>query len=91
MLSKLDRELKEKSDRLKVLQEWEGPLVVREIKNLQKDIYLLMDQEDFKWKQHAKRHWYKHGDHNTKFFHACANQHRSTSVPGIFNLKLMLL
>lgn len=48
MLSKLDRELKEKSDRLKVFQDREGPLVMREIKNLQKDIHHLMDQEDLK-------------------------------------------
>lgn len=45
-----------------------------EIKKLKSDLTILLDQEDLKWKQRANKHWYEHGDRNTKYFHACANQ-----------------
>lgn len=36
--------------------------------------YICMEQEDLKWKQRAKRHWYKMVVRNMKLFHACPNQ-----------------
>jgi hypothetical protein len=33
-----------------------------------------MEEEDLKWKQLAKEHWLKHGDKNTKFYHASVCQ-----------------
>lgn len=38
-----------------------------------------MEIEDIRWRQRAKRHWYKDGDQNTKFFHAWANQRRKSN------------
>jgi hypothetical protein len=35
--------------------------------------------EDIKWRQRAKRNWYKHGDRNTQYFHAWATQRRRTN------------
>ncbi|XP_042972999.1 uncharacterized protein LOC122304801 [Carya illinoinensis] len=41
---------------------------------------VLLQQEDLKWKQRAKKNWYCMGDKNTKFFHACANQRRNKNL-----------
>lgn len=67
-------EIRKKSKRLKELQDREDPSVLEEIGELQKDIFTLIDQEDIRWMQRAKRHWYKYGDYNTKYFYACTNQ-----------------
>lgn len=74
----LDRErtkaIKDKSTLLAQLQENEVPSSLAVLKQLHKDIDFLLDQEDIKWKQRAKRHWIEKGDRSTKFYHACVNQ-----------------
>ncbi|KAK6138877.1 hypothetical protein DH2020_027378 [Rehmannia glutinosa] len=37
---------------------------------------LLLEQNNLKWKQRAKQHWYREGDRNTNFFHNFASQRR---------------
>lgn len=44
------------------------------IKKLEGEVDLWLKQEDVKWKQRAKRAWYKVGDKTTKFFHTSATQ-----------------
>lgn len=46
------------------------------IHDLQRDLNILLDQEDLKWRQRAKLNWYRLGDRNTKFFSNCDSQRR---------------
>lgn len=46
------------------------------IKLLQKELNVLLEQEDMKQKQRAKKNWFKGGDKNTNLFHSYASQHR---------------
>jgi hypothetical protein len=39
----------------------------------------LLLQDDTYWRQCAKKHWYKDGDKNTKFFHASATTHKKVN------------
>lgn len=39
----------------------------------------MLDQEDLKWKERAKRNWDKHGNRKTKYLHAYANQRRANN------------
>lgn len=43
---------------------------------LKRDIETLTEQEDLWWRQRAKLNWLKHGNRNTKYFHACASSRR---------------
>lgn len=36
----------------------------------------LENQKELYWRQHAKAHWLKNGDRNTKFFHEHASERR---------------
>lgn len=48
--SRASLELKTKSERLKILQDRERPMVIVDIKLLQIEVNDLLDQEDLKWK-----------------------------------------
>lgn len=43
------------------------------IRCLQGELNHLLEMEDIRWRQRAKRNWFQRGDQNTKFFHAWAN------------------
>lgn len=58
------------------------------IKELEKQIEKLSDQEEIHWKQRARVNWLQHGDRNTRFFHAKASQRKATnSIKGLFNAR----
>lgn len=62
--------LQAKTTLLAELQKHENSNNLGEIKKAQEEIDILLEQEDRWWKQRVKKHWYTHGDQNTKFFHA---------------------
>ncbi|KAG6624128.1 hypothetical protein CIPAW_16G004700 [Carya illinoinensis] len=68
-----EKEILRLSEKLKMEQENESPHNVSVVRKLHKELGLLLEKEDLKWKQKAKRSWYKLGDKNTKFFHECDN------------------
>jgi hypothetical protein len=70
------RTIKQLSTKLQCLQEEEKPENLENIKRLQGELNLLLEMEDMKWKQRAKRKWFRQGDRNTKFFHTWATQRR---------------
>ncbi|XP_059436328.1 uncharacterized protein LOC132169286 [Corylus avellana] len=72
----LEQLLKHKTKQLQNLQNNEGPHNQRQIKELKRDIAVILDQEDLKWKQRAKQTWYTKGDRNTPYFLSWANQRK---------------
>lgn len=74
-----DKLLKEKTALLEKLQQHEGPQNQFEIRGLQNEIALILDQEDLKWRQRAKQAWLSKGDRNTAYFHKWANQRRKSN------------
>ena len=57
-----------------------------EINQVRKEINDLLDSEEIFWRQHAKAHWLREGDKNTKFFHAKAFERRKqNTILGIWD------
>ena len=50
------------------------------IKKLHAELIEKQKEEDFYWRQRAKEDWLKHGDQNSRYFHASANQKKKASM-----------
>lgn len=64
----------DKTRELKTIQMQDTAHSLEDEVHIKEEVHALMEQEDLKWKQRAKENWFKHGDCNTKYFHACTNQ-----------------
>lgn len=73
-------EIKLKTEKLQKLQEEKNHTVQSKIKQLQRELGTLLDQEETKWKQKMKKIWYQLGDRNTKLFHTCATERRKKNL-----------
>jgi len=76
------RRIKFLMKRLEMLQQQESPGRIASIKEVQGELNKLLDMEDIRWRQRAKRSWFKEGDRNTQFFHAWANHRRRANFIG---------
>lgn len=72
------KELDEKLECLNMLQFVDKQDLLA-IKRLKTEIRSWLEKEDLKWEQRVKKDWYRLGDRNTKYFHACASQRRRTN------------
>ncbi|XP_042972967.1 uncharacterized protein LOC122304769 [Carya illinoinensis] len=71
--------IQSKLAQLAILQEDNTGADNSTIRELQRELDKLLEEENVKWKQRAKQAWLKNGDSNSKFFHRCANQRRKTN------------
>jgi hypothetical protein len=53
-----------------------------EIQTINEELRVLLNKEELWWSQRAKEEWLKHGDRNTKYYHACANSKRRKNFIG---------
>jgi ribonuclease HI len=72
--------IKSKCKELSFLQDVDGTPNLEAIKNTKAAVHQLLEQEEMRWKQRAKIDWLQHGDKNTKYFHACANQRQKSNL-----------
>ncbi|XP_041025386.1 uncharacterized protein LOC121265783 [Juglans microcarpa x Juglans regia] len=68
------------------MQEEEDESKCEEVKRLKGEVGQLLEKEDIRWKQRAKRSWFQDGDRNTKYYDACASQRRRKSITQISEL-----
>jgi hypothetical protein len=78
-LDKPQRHFAKQSKRLAHLYDVKNDRDVERAASIEKDLKIYMEQEEIKWRKRAKMDWLKHGDRNSKFFHACASQRQKTN------------
>lgn len=73
---------------LEWLQCAENPDNLEEIERVHNEIDHLLEIEDVRWKQRAKRNWFLRWDRNTQYFHAWAShRRRQNNIDQIMDLE----
>jgi endonuclease/exonuclease/phosphatase family metal-dependent hydrolase len=70
----VEDQIKRKEQELKVIQLHDIGVQMEEERQIMDELDSLLEQEELKWQQRAKVNWLKHGDRNSKYFHAAATQ-----------------
>jgi hypothetical protein len=85
----VDKDIQSKNQKLAALHMVEGHENQEQIHQLRGEIDHLLEMEGLKWKQRAKRNWFKHRHRNTQFFRAWANSTvRKSIISRKFSMKV---
>ena len=76
-LGNIHKRLADLKNQLTYLQnQYYTPEIVKQEKEKQQELQLLLDMEESFWAQKARKDWIQKGDRNTKYFHALVKQRR---------------
>lgn len=59
---------------------------LKELQELDKELDILLDKEEFHWKQRGRLNWLQHGDRNSSYFHHHASaRKKKNQIEGLFD------
>lgn len=68
--------IQDKTEQIRRLQLEEDKYKVEELREVRKELGIMLEHEDQNWRQRAKLQRYQKGDKKMKYFHACATERK---------------